>query len=291
MIESMTGFGRASAGKGSLRWRVEIRSLNHRFFDLNSKLPELLAVREADIEKMLRPVLRRGRVNITISRDGEWGEAERPVLDEKKLDFFVRAMKKMARRYRLKDELRPRDLFLLPGVFTVEKKNVSERFWPVIKSAIQKASEKLRRMRLAEGRMIARDFAKRLRHIAQAFGTVEMFAKTFTGDYRGRLEKKVKELSQGLEIEPERLAKEVVLRAERADITEEIVRGKHHVDSLLQLLDSHEEAGKKIDFILQEIQREANTIASKSEDVRISNEVIRIKSELEKIREQVQNIV
>ncbi len=291
MIEGMTGFGRASVGTGAFRWTVEIRSLNHRFLDFSVRLPNTFSAWEADIQKLVQSRLKRGKITVSTSLANERANGERMVLDEAKLDFYVRTFKRIARKYHLQDGIGIREFVALPNLFAVEKKEVSGQYWQGLKKAVQEALEKLLKMRLAEGHALSKDLSGRIVKIRRAVNVIERSAKRSIVDYQTNLEKRIQSLDERIKIDPDRLAREVVMQAERSDITEEIVRARHHFDSFIKSLHSNEEAGKKLDFITQEIHREVNTITSKAQNFKISNEVVQIKSELEKIREQIQNIV
>ncbi len=291
MIEGMTGFGRATAGKPPFRWTVEIRSLNHRFFDFSVRLPNSFSVWEADLEKLIGAHLKRGKVTMSASLLNEKTIGERLTLDETKLDFYVRTFKRIAKRYRLGGELGIREFIHLPNLFTADKKDVSHRYWAGLKAATQEAFRKLQQMRLSEGRTISKDLLGRAGKISCAVQTIERVSKKSPSAYHEGLLKRIQALDEKIKLDPDRLAREVAFLAERSDITEEVVRAKHHLESFTKSLGGNGEAGKKLEFIVQEIHREVNTIASKAQNFGISDEVVRVKSELEKIREQIQNIV
>ena len=291
MIEGMTGFGRAQAGTGLYRWTVEIRSLNSRFFDFSIRLPNTFSVWESDIQKLVQSKLKRGKVTISASLANDKTPSERLVLDEVKMDFYVKSLKKAAKRYGLEGAIGIREFIGLPNLFTVEKKDSSEQYWKTLKAAVESAFRKLLEMRTQEGRALAKDLVMRAKKMKRSLTLIEGFVQKSVEHYKTQFEKRVNELTAGSRLDPERLAIEVAIQAERSDITEEIVRAKHHLDSFLKTVASEGEAGKKLEFIAQEIHREVNTIASKAQDFHISDEVVLVKSELEKIREQIQNIV
>lgn len=291
MIEGMTGFGRSSAGKSGCRWTVEIRSLNHRFFDFSARLPTSFSLWEADLQKLLQSRLKRGKISLSALLSTDKTNGEKVVLDETKLDFYMRTLKKVAKRYRLDHQISVRDFLSLPNLFTVEKKEVSTDYWKSLKSATEEAMDRLLRMRIHEGKTLAKDLLNRVKKIGKSIKLIETVSKQSLQDYRKKLKDRLEGLDEKIKVDPDRLAKEVVFQAERSDITEEIVRAKHHLDSFSKTLQENGEAGKKLDFTVQELNREVNTIASKAQNFKISNEVVRVKSELEKIREQIQNIV
>ncbi|MBI4387652.1 MAG: YicC family protein [Candidatus Omnitrophica bacterium] len=291
MIEGMTGFGRATAGVGSYRWTVEIRSINHRFLDCSIRLPGTFSSFEADIQKMVEACIRRGKVTVNATLANEKTSGEKLKVDLEKLKFYLKTLKTIARRHHLQGQVGIRELMMLPNLFTVEKRDFSKRYQAILKEAAQNAIKKLLTMRVIEGRLIAKDLSKRIHQIKTALHTIEARCEGSPARYQEQLTKKLESLVENLKLDPDRLAREVALQAERSDITEELVRAKHHVDSLLKAILGNGEAGRKLEFIVQEIQREVNTMSAKAQDFHISTDVVRIKSELEKIREQIQNIV
>lgn len=291
MIESMTGFGRATIGNRTCSWTVEIRSLNHRFLDFSVRLPSAFSGWEADIQKIVQSQLKRGKITVSTTFATEREIHEKIVFDEEKLGLYLKTFRKVSKKYGLRDDLGMREVINLPNIFLVEKPDASSHYWEVLKRAIDQAVKKLLVMRTHEGRSIARDLTGRIKKIKTSFSKIEAFAVTMPEIYRDLLTKRIQDLAKDIAVEQDRLAREVAFQVDRSDISEEITRAKHHLESLTQALGSNQETGKKLDFILQEMNREANTIGSKAQNVQISDEVIRIKSELEKIREQVQNIL
>jgi uncharacterized protein (TIGR00255 family) len=246
---------------------------------------------EVDVQKIVQSRLKRGKITLSASLSGEKPTAERLLLDDAKLAFYMRTFKRIAKRYRLEGRIGIREAISLPNLFTVERKEISSRYWVDLKKAVQEALGKLNGMRLAEGWTIARDLTTRAGKISKSLSAIRKEAQKFPARYREQLSARIQALDERIKLDPDRLAREVAFQAERCDITEEIVRAVHHMESFVKSLGGNGETGKKLDFIVQEIQREVNTTASKAQNTRISDEVVRIKSELEKIREQIQNIV
>lgn len=292
MIESMTGFGRATVSNRTCAWTVEIRSVNHRFLDLSVRLPSAFSGWEADIQKMIQTQLKRGKITVgtTFTTEQET-QHDKIVFDEEKLNFYLKTFRKVSKKHGLRDDLGMREVITLPNIFLVEKPDASSHYWDVLKKAIDQSIKKLLAMRAHEGQAIARDLTARVKRIKSSIGKISKLAENMPVIYKELLTKRIQELAKDIAVEPDRIAREVAFQVDRSDISEEITRAKHHIESLIQALDSNQETGKKLDFILQELNREANTIGSKAQNVQISDEVIRIKSELEKIREQVQNIL
>ncbi len=291
MIEGMTGFGRATAGNGPYRWTIEIRSLNHRFLDSSVRLPGAFSGWEADIQKILEAQIKRGKVTISASLANDKASGEKLKVDQEKLKFYLQTLKSLARRYHLPGQIGIRELMMLPNLFTVEKRDLSEHYQVALKKAVLEAVKKLLAMRRAEGCLIAKDLSKRAQKITKTLKEIEKRSGGVASRYRERLESRLQSVAENLKLDPDRLTREAAIQAERSDVTEELVRAKHHVASLLKSIQGNGEAGRRLEFIVQEIQREVNTMTSKAQDFQISEQVVRIKSELEKIREQIQNIV
>jgi len=291
MVKSMTGFGQAHGGNRAIRWNVEIRSWNHRFFEFSARLPNALADLEERIRDLVHSRMRRGKMTLSVStKDSRWA-MDRLMIDEQKVEFYIRAIRNIQKKYRLKDPIGINALLGIPNLFMAERdpKEVSE-YWPSLKRVVEQALARLERVKVREGQALARDIKKRTDLIDRAVDTIESVSKGLPAERRHQLTQRVHQLAKGISLDSERLEREVALMAERSDITEELVRIRHHLNMIRSCLAGSDEAGKKFDFITQEIHREANTIASKAQHARIAEEVIRVKGELERIREQVQNI-
>ncbi len=291
MLRSMTGFGQATLGQGKDKWIVEIRSLNHRFLEYSSRLPQALSPLENEIKNLVQSQIKRGKVSLFISLNGGESIREKVIIDEEKIDFYFRNLRKIAHRLKMDPKLSLNDLIVLPNIFLVDKTNIQiAKEWPRIRLAIRRALKKLLMMKTREGLALKKEILGRLSLITKAVQKIRKSASTVVLEYQERLKKRVSALTMGLEIDHEKLAKEVAIMADRSDITEEVVRLENHIKLFRSTLEERDEIGKKLDFITQEMNREANTIGSKSSSFYISQEVVKIKSEIEKIREQVQNI-
>jgi len=290
MIKSMTGFGRASFTKGSFRISAEIRSVNHRFFDYSAYIPSAFAKLETDIRNLLQERLKRGKVTLSISVSNGLTSTDQLVLNEDKLKFYIQTIRKISKRYKLPDNLSADSLLTLPGLLTVEKKEVGSQYEAQLKATVLKAAEELLKMRQKEGIALAKDLIHRAKSLEKAVLTIEQTTRKIPEEYKAQLQKRMEALNDEIKVDPDRLAREVAFYVDRLDITEEIVRERHHIDFFIKTVKSDKEAGKELDFIMQEMQREINTIGSKSQNTLISEQVVYMKSELEKMREQVQNI-
>ena len=287
----MTGFGQSVGGKSPDRWSVEIRSWNHRFFECSTRLPNVLSGLDEKIRDFVHSHIKRGKITVAISFRSKQVETNGLVLDEKKIDSYIRALRKIQKKYRLKDPISVNALLGVPSLFTVDhKEHSAEYYWGELKQVLEKAVKELIQAKVREGAALMQDLKKRIGFMHDSLVRVESLSKNLPGERRSRLQERISELAEGVALDSTRLEQEVALLAERSDITEELVRIKHHLDFLKKSLANSEEVGKKLDFIAQEVHREVNTIASKAQSFGIAEEVICVKSELEKIREQVQNI-
>ncbi len=288
MIHSMTGFARV-AGPSKGGWAAEIRSLNHRYFEFSLKVPSSLYGLEDRIREFCQGQIRRGKVTLSLSETNPL-PFEEVALDEKVLRFYVDALRRLQRRFRLKDELSVSDLLALPRIFSVEKKVGSpEKLWPSVKRLLERAVEGLVKAKEREGRTLAKDLLLRIRKIEKSVSKVEDRIQWLPQEHFEKLRERVRELFKEA-IKDERLWQEAVLVVERSDVTEERVRLKSHLELFKRKVTAGGEVGRELDFILQEMNREVNTLGAKAQDVGVSREVVSIKAELEKIREQVQNI-
>ncbi|MBI4549963.1 MAG: YicC family protein [Candidatus Omnitrophica bacterium] len=291
MIRSMTGYGQAVVKSPLGKWTVEVRSLNHRYLEYSSKLPQSLMSMEGEIKNVVQSKIKRGKITLALAvEENEPGRA-RVFIDEEKLFFYRQQLKKIARKMKVEDTVSIRDLITLPGVFDAEREEPdSAKIWPRVKACVVRALEELVRMKIREGKALKQELALRLGHLQVSLSKIKTFAAGSVSHYQERLKNRIAELTQGLELDPDKLAKEAALLADRSDVTEEIVRLGSHIDLFGSVLEEDGEIGKKLDFITQEMNREANTIASKAMNFDISQEAVRIKTEIEKIREQVQNV-
>lgn len=290
MIWSMTGFARAESRKKKAGWTVEIRSLNHRYLELSLKLPPSLYPLEDRFRELCQSRIRRGKVTVTVMETEE-SELENVALDRDVLRFYLSAIRRVQREFRLKGELSVSDILTLPRIFSVEKKAADpNRLWKSLKGLAESALEKLERSRRREGAVLARDLLARIGRIEKQVLRIEGRAKALPQEYYERVRERIRALFQPGAGDEERAWREAALLAERADATEEVVRLRSHLALFREKLRGAGEVGKELDFILQEMNRETNTLGAKGQDFDISKETVSIKAELEKIREQVQNI-
>lgn len=295
MVRSMTGYGRKEDEKGALRVTVEIRSVNHRFSDILVRLPKAWTMLEDSVRKQVAAFVRRGRVDVAIALEGEAAETRSEVeIDWHLANQFVQIAREMGERFSLETPLTPKDLLLMPGVIhTKEGKEHAEKDtgdW--ILDAVRAAAEDLLAMKLAEGTQLQMDLSKRLAQIREWVSQLQELIPQASEEYRKRLQQRMADmLSQvSVELDPQRIVQEVAIFAERSDISEEVTRLQSHCLQFSEQLERDDAIGRGLDFLLQEMNREANTIASKANHLHIQHLAVEIKTELEKMREQVQNI-
>lgn len=287
----MTGFGQAIGKRTPFGWAVEIRSWNNRFFECSARLPNVLAGLDEKIRELVHHQIERGKITVAVSLRSKPAESNGLVLDEKRIDSYMRAIRRLQKKYRLKESVSVSALLSVPSLFTVDhKEHAPDHYWPSLKPVLEKAIQELLRAKVEEGLALKQDLNKRIALIDRYTERIGSLSKSTLIEHHNRLKERVLELAGQVPLDSARLEQEVAFHAERSDITEELVRVRHHLGFLKKSLGESDEVGKKLDFIAQEIHREANTIASKAQSFQIAEEVIRIKSELEKIREQVQNI-
>jgi uncharacterized protein (TIGR00255 family) len=288
MIKTMTGFGQGSAAGDSLKVRAEIRSANSRFLEVRVRLPQELASLELTIEKQIRATLHRGRVDLTIvieqTRNASF-QINRPLVAG-----YLSALNELKNQFGLQDDP-PLDMIArLPGALQVSQDTVplDDALLAGIVAAVSQALEALSEMRLVEGQELAAEITAHLDMIEKQLPTIETEAARLPKLYRERLQKRFREIQGSVQVDETRLTQEAIMLADRADISEEVARLKSHIIQMRDAMRSDEEVGKRIDFILQEMNREANTILSKASDLVISDAAIIIKTEVEKMREQGQ---
>lgn len=290
-IFSMTGFGKGQASSDTLTVGVEIRSVNHRFCDINIKGPRVMAPFEAGLKKRLSEELARGKVDVYINLDivGEQGYAARANMPLARAAF--NALEELRRELDLADPVTLDILTRQKDLLVLDEDVQLDELKHCLDVAVAQALEQLRGMRAVEGEALAEDFTMRLDRLSSLLEQIESRSALVPTEWREKLEQRLARYAADIEVDPQRLAQELALFADRCDITEEVIRFRSHISQFGQLLDNHEPVGRKLDFLVQEINREANTIGSKASDAEICACVVDIKAELEKIREQVQNVV
>ncbi len=288
----MTGYGRAEVTQRGITAIVEIRSVNSRYLEVTTRLPRSLSQREREVKELVRTAMSRGGLTITVTVE-EKGETSVPmVVNKSAARSFVKLLNELRKSAKIKEQVKLEHLLKFSEVFEVNKEEESdEEVWKVVEEAIRRAMEDLNSMRVKEGAELAKDLERRVRWLDEVVGTIERLSKERMPLERDRLNERIGLLLQDKSIiDQNRLELEVALLADKLDVTEECVRFRSHNKFFLEAMADKEPAGRKLNFLVQEINREANTIGSKTSDAEIAHLVVKIKEELEKIREQLQNI-
>jgi uncharacterized protein (TIGR00255 family) len=292
MANSMTGFGRGEASGHGYHFTVELKAVNHRFFEVSVRMPRNLNVLEERIRKILQGKIQRGRIDVFVNvKENE--EKKRLVKVDKDLALsYDKTLKDLALTLKTPYETDIYRLAALPEVFSVEDLETDfELLWEPLSRATAEALNGFMQMRQVEGERLAEDLLNRLHSIREAKDEIAGYSDTVVSDYQSRLRERIQVLlGESAILDEAKLASEVAFFADRVSITEELVRLQSHIDQCQEALKSTEAVGRKLDFLVQEMNREINTIGSKANNLNISQLVVQMKSELEKIREQVQNL-
>lgn len=291
MIKSMTGFGRCEVQEADRKITVEMKSVNHRYLDVNIKMPKKLNFFEASIRNELKNYIQRGKVDIFITYE-DYTESNVCVKYNRELAAeYMSYLEKMAEDFALDNDVRVSGLSRYPEVLTMEEQTIDEEaLWQLLDRALRGAAEGFVETRIREGEHLRNDLIEKLNMMLTHVAFITERSPRIISDYRQKLEDKVKDLLGDAKVDENRLLMEVTIFADRVCVDEELVRLKSHVETTRDTLIEGGSIGRKLDFIAQEMNREANTILSKSSDLEISNRAIELKTEIEKVREQIQNI-
>ncbi len=291
LVKSMTGYGRAVQTVNGREFTVEIRSVNNRYLDCSVKLPRTVSFAEDAVKQAVKNTVTRGKVDVFISLRSENADDVKITLNTAVAAGYVQAMRIMAQEFGLRDDISVSMLSRMNDVFTVEKPDVDEQqLQEDLLSVARSALANYDAMRSKEGEALKNDLSGRGQTIRQLVSQVEAGSEQTVADYRARLYSKLQEVLAGTSIDESRILTEAAIFADKVAVDEETVRLRSHLDQMDAMLASGGAIGRKLDFLLQEMNREANTIGSKCTDVRLARIVVEIKAELEKIREQTQNI-
>ena len=291
MVKSMTGYGRAVETVNGREFTVEVRSVNNRYLDCTVKLPRSLSFGEDAVKQTVKNTVSRGKVDVFVSLRSEGGAEGKVTLNSAMAAGYAEAMREMARELRLPGEVSLELIARMPEVFTVEKPEVDEeQLLKDLLSVADKAFASYNAMRCREGLALENDLRNRGQTILSLVAQVEAGSAQTVADYRARLENKLREVLASTTIDESRILTEAAIFADKVAVDEETVRLRSHLEQMDAMLTAGGSVGRKLDFLLQEMNREANTIGSKCSDVRLARLVVDIKAELEKIREQTQNI-
>lgn len=291
MIKSMTGFGRSEIVKGNRKISVEIKSVNHRYLEAGIKMPKKLNVFESRMRDLLKKYAARGKIDIFINYEDDSESQVNLKFNENIADEYMTIFNNMSEKYNLKNDMTVGGLARFPEVITMDEvQEDEEELWHFIEEAMKAALEQFVNTRILEGENLKKDLLGKLDHMEELVAFVEKRSPEIMKEYRSKLESKVKELLGDTTIDESRIATEVIIYADKICVDEETVRLRSHIEHARKCLNEDGGIGRKMDFIAQEMNREANTTLSKANDIEISNAAIDLKTEIEKVREQIQNI-
>ena len=291
MIKSMTGFGRCEVTEGNRKYTVEMKSVNHRYLDVNIKMPKALNFFESSIRTLLKEYMERGKVDLYITFEDFSEDNFCLKYNEELAAEYLKHLDEMAEKFGLDNDIKVSSLSRYPDVFTMEQPQTNEEeLWSGLEKAIRGAAEQFVTSRIKEGEHLKNDLCAKLEQMLTYVDFIEERSPVILKEYRERLEAKVQELLSDRQIDDARIATEVTIFADKICVDEETVRLRSHIKATKDALEAGGSIGRKLDFIAQEMNREANTILSKTNDLEISDTGINLKTDIEKVREQIQNI-
>jgi uncharacterized protein (TIGR00255 family) len=291
MIESMTGYGSGESSQKGVSYTVELRSVNNRFLEISSRVPRSLQQRENEIRDIIRTKIARGKVTLNAAKDDETENVVAISVDKERTKSIHAILNQLRKAAKIKEPVKLEHLLHFSEIFTTKESGEDETEWIVFRKALTAAVDNLKTMRMKEGAELSRDMKERVEKINTTLATVESLSHQRIPEERKKLRERIAAMLEDKNIiDNKRLELEIALLSDRLDVTEECVRFRSHNKFFLEALRSKDSEGRKLNFLIQEMNREANTIGSKCNDVQIAHLVVGIKEELEKIREQLQNI-
>ena len=289
-MKSMTGFGRARLERENRTYNIEIKSVNHRYNDITVKIPKGISNLEEKVKKEISSKISRGKVDVYITFDNNSSEGKNIKINKEIASIYIKELKTLAQENDIKEDISVTEIFKFPDVLSIENVEDEELIWSELYTCLDNAITSLMEMRKREGNKIKEDLEKRIEKISEKVNEISTYSTRLVEEYVVKLETRIKEILNTDVVDKDRLAQEIVIYADKCSVEEEITRLKSHMIQFKELINMDTPIGKKIDFLIQEMNRETNTIGSKSGNLLITNLVIDIKTELEDIREQVQNI-
>ena len=290
MIKSMTGFGRSNLQKNLREYQVEIKSVNHKYCDINIRMPRNISYLEDEVRKAISSKIKRGKIDVFITFDNYSDEGKNIKINKEIAKLYIKNLKELAQEEQIYSNIEVTDIMKLPDVLVIKNNDDEEQIKQELIEAVNQSLDKLVDMRKVEGTKMGQDIMKRVEIIENKVKEICEFSTGLIDEYIVKLEARIKELLKTDEVDKSRLAQEVVIYADKCSVQEEITRLDSHISQFKELINRDTAIGKKLDFIIQEMNRETNTIGSKANNLEITNRVIDIKTELEDIREQIQNI-
>ena len=290
MVKSMTGYGKSNLAINSREYQVEIKTVNHKYTDISIKLPRALSYLEEDVRKLIISKISRGKVDILISFEDYSEEGNNIVFNTELAKLYIKNLKKLAEEENISANIEVTEITKFPDVLTIKNSFDNEQIKSEVLQTVEEAISQLIEMRKTEGEKITKALLPKIAMIESKKQEIFELSTGLIDEYVVKLEARVKELLKTEDIDKSRLMQEIVIYADKCSVEEEITRLTSHIEQLRKLFDSAEPSGKKMDFIIQEMNRETNTIGSKANNLEITNRVVDIKTILEDIREQIQNI-
>ena len=290
MIKSMTGYGKSSLSINSREYQVEIKTVNHKYIDVNIKMPRIISYLEEDVRKLVVSRIKRGKVDIQISFENYSQDGNDVKINTELAQIYIQSLRKLAEAENLSSNIEVTEITKLPDVLTIKSNLDENETKEELLQVANEAIDKLIQMRKVEGEKISKDILDKIARIEQKNEEIFSLSTGLIEEYVVKLEARVKELLKTEELDKSRLMQEVVIYADKCSVEEEVTRLRSHIYQLRYLINSEEPIGKKMDFLIQEMNRETNTIGSKANNLEITNTVVDIKTILEDIREQIQNI-
>ena len=290
MIKSMTGYGKSSLSINSREYQVEIKTVNHKYIDVNIKMPRIISYLEEDVRKLVVSRIKRGKVDIQISFENYSQDGNDVKINTELAQIYIQSLRKLAEAENLSSNIEVTEITKLPDVLTIKSNLDENETKEELLQVVNEAIDKLIQMRKIEGEKISKDILDKIARIEQKNEEIFSLSTGLIEEYVVKLEARVKELLKTEELDKSRLMQEVVIYADKCSVEEEVTRLRRHIYQLRYLINSEEPIGKKMDFLIQEMNRETNTIGSKANNLEITNTVVDIKTILEDIREQIQNI-
>ena len=290
MLRSMTGFGHCEYTENDITFTVEIKTVNHRYSDIFLRMPKQLSVFEEKIRSLTSAKIQRGKIDIYITYDNKSSSFQEVMLDERLAEAYCETLRKISDNLGLRDDISATSLARFPDILKVEKQDNNEEIGKILEKAFNLALEELLHMRMREGEKLKEALLNNLSVVEKFIEKIREKAPLVVKEYKLKLEARLSELIDLQRVDPARIATKVALYADKCSIDEELVRLQSHIMQMREMLNEGSPVGKKADFLIQEMNREVNTIGSKASDLDITRNVVELKSEIEKIREQIQNI-
>lgn len=290
MIKSMTGYGKSSLSINSREYQVEIKAVNHKYIDTNIKIPRVISYLEEDMRKLVVSKIKRGKIDISISFENYSEDGNDIRINTDLAKMYIQSLRKLAEEENISSNIEVTEITRLPDVLTIKSNLDENQIKTELLQTVEDAINQLINMRQSEGERISRDILSKITQIEEKKQEIFMLSTGLIDEYVVKLEARIKEILKTEELDKSRLMQEVVIYADKCSVEEEITRLTSHIEQLRNLINTDEPSGKKMDFIIQEMNRETNTIGSKANNLEITNRVVDIKTILEDVREQIQNI-